>query len=100
MVRIDDGRWDSNFGKFVSNYGVTPLAEQLAIQPAAVYHWIRSATSPRPAIAADICELARARGIDLSLEDVYGHARKPRDRKTLGSDSCRSRRGATVRNGN
>jgi hypothetical protein len=81
-LKAEDRRWESPFARFVASYGVTALAARLSIDPSAVLHWVRGTTQPRTDIAFDICEFTRARGIDLSLEEIYGHSRKPRDWKT------------------
>jgi hypothetical protein len=74
-------QWQSPFARFVERYGVPPLAARLSVERSAVYHWIAGSHQPRAAIALQICELAREIGIDLSLEEVYRHATKPRDCK-------------------
>jgi DNA-binding XRE family transcriptional regulator len=77
MAKRDDRRWESSaFARFVRRYGVTSLAKKLDIQPPAIYHWIRGSTHPRVEIAHEICRLAAARGMRLSLDKVYGHVRK------------------------
>jgi hypothetical protein len=68
-------RWKSKFARFVSAYGVELLASSLDVRPSAIYHWIRGATSPRPAHAAIIQRLARERGgYRLTMDDIYGHS--------------------------
>lgn len=74
--------WATPFARFVGEFGVHSLAERLSIEPSAIYHWIRGATSPRPAIAFELCELAREISMPLSFEEVYRHSMKPRDCKT------------------
>jgi hypothetical protein len=66
------GEW-STFERFVRSYGVDLLAERLAIQPSAVYHWLRGANAPRHTIATKIRLLARRRHVQLSLDQIYQH---------------------------
>jgi hypothetical protein len=72
-------RWKSKFARFVSAYGVEL---RLDVRPSAIYHWIRGATSPRPAHAAIIQRFARERGYRLTMDDIYGHSRAVRADKT------------------
>jgi hypothetical protein len=71
--QIPEVLWESKFARFVRSYGVDPLAARLAIQPSAIYHWIRGATAPRPAHAGLIQRLARQRGVVLTLDQIYWH---------------------------
>lgn len=81
-ARRRDGRmWDSPFARFVDSCGVLALAARLGIDPSAVSHWIAGRNQPRASVAFQICELAKESGIPLSFEEVYSHARKPRDAK-------------------
>lgn len=73
MKQINERYWKSKFARFVKTYGVDELAVQLDVLPSAVYHWIRGATTPRPAHAAIIQRLARERGSRLTMDQIYGH---------------------------
>jgi len=75
MQRAKDGRWDSKFGQFVSEFGVDELARRLDINSSAVNHWLRGSTSPHPANAMKIQTLAKQRGVALSLDEIYQHFR-------------------------
>jgi hypothetical protein len=66
-------RWKSKFARFIKSYGVGSLAVKLDVRPSAIYHWIRGATSPRPAHAEIIQRLARERGSRLTMDEIYGH---------------------------
>lgn len=66
----------TKFDSFVREYGVERLAGRLNVNPSAVYHWLRGATSPHPANAIKIQRLARKRGIVLSLDEIYQHFRE------------------------
>jgi hypothetical protein len=57
MRRIVTRRWKSNFARFIRSYGVELLALEIEVHPSAIYHWIRGATTPRPAYAEVINEL-------------------------------------------
>jgi hypothetical protein len=61
------------FDHFVREFGVEELARRLAVNPSAIYHWLRGSTSPHPANALKIQVLARRRGITLTLDDIYQH---------------------------
>lgn len=63
----------TKFDKFVRDFGVTELSRRLGVQPSAVWHWIDGSTSPHPANAIMIQELARERGVSLTLEEIYQH---------------------------
>jgi hypothetical protein len=78
MSRLIRSRWKSNFARFVHSYGVDLLALELEVDPSAIYHWIRGATTPRPAYAELIRRIARKRGITLSMDEIYGHSREVR----------------------
>jgi len=71
-------RWKSQFARFVGAYGVELLAVELDVSPSAIYHWIRGATTPRPAHAGVIQHLARKGGTRLTMDEVYGHSRSVR----------------------
>jgi hypothetical protein len=71
-------RWKSKFARFIQAYGVESLALELGVRSSAIYHWIRGATTPRPAHAEIIQRLARERGSRLSLDEIYGHSRAVR----------------------
>lgn len=73
MSRRESNRWNTQFGDFVLNYGVTHLATELEIQPGAIYQWVRGITTPRPAYAAAVRDLAHESGFRLSLDEIYGH---------------------------
>jgi hypothetical protein len=75
----------SKFEKFVRNYGVDLLASQLGLQPSSIYHWLRGSTSPHPDNAIEIQRLARSRGIVLELEEIYGHVREVRSKRSAAS---------------
>lgn len=63
-------RKTANFEQFVRDFGVEELARHLAINPSAIYHWLRGATSPRISKARKIQRLAKKRGVNLSLEEI------------------------------
>lgn len=50
--------WKSKFARFIQDYGVESLTIELDVRRSAVYHWIRAATTPRPAQAEIIQRLA------------------------------------------
>lgn len=50
----------------------------LDVRPSAIYHWIRAATTPRPANAEIIQRLARERGFRLTMDEIYSHSRTVR----------------------
>lgn len=71
-------RRKTKFGRFITSYGVASLANDLRIDPAAIYHWIRGATAPRRTHAEIIQRLARERGSRLTMDEIYQHARAVR----------------------
>lgn len=66
----------TKFDRFVRDFGVEALAQRLDVNPSAIYHWLRGATSPHPANALKIQKLAKQRGIALSLDEIYQHFRE------------------------
>lgn len=75
LLRATDERWESNFGRFVLEFGATSLAGRLKVHRSAVYQWIRGAAAPEPGTAVAIRDLARAKGFTVSLEDIYTQVR-------------------------
>jgi hypothetical protein len=67
-------RWESKFARFVGTYGAKQLASELRIDPAAIYHWVRGVSRPKPEHAASIQRVAREQGMRLTLDDIYGHS--------------------------
>jgi hypothetical protein len=67
--------WKSKFARFIQSYGVEVLALNLDVHPTAIYHWVRGATTPRPACAEVIQRLARESGFTLTMDDIYAHSR-------------------------
>lgn len=82
MCRIVRRRWKSKFARFIQSYGVESLAIQLDVRPSAIYHWIRAATTPRPAHGEIIQRLARERGFRLTMDEIYRHSRTVRADET------------------
>ena len=73
MSRRISSRWESQFGRFLLAYGVHRLATELEIGDGAVYQWVRGFTSPRPAYAAAVRDIAQESGFELTLDEIYGH---------------------------
>ena len=61
--------------QFVREFGVEDLARRLGIHSSAIWHWIDGSTSPHPSNAIKIQTLAKERGVDLSLEEIFQHSR-------------------------
>jgi hypothetical protein len=78
MRRIVRRRWKSKFARFIHSYGVASLAVELDVRPTAIYHWIRGASTPRPAHAEVIQRIASERGCRLTMEEIYGHCHRIR----------------------
>ena len=68
-------RWETEFGRWVADYGVLRIVKALADDPdlrvtnQAVYEWLQG-HAPRPARAMALVELSEGR---LTLETIYGH---------------------------
>lgn len=76
----------TKFDSFVREFGVEELARRLGVNPSAIYHWLRGATSPHPSNAIRIQALAKQRGVTLSLDEIYQHFREVHsDRYTTSS---------------
>lgn len=73
-------RWETEFGRWVSDFGVSSTVKALAHDPdlrvtnQAVYEWLQG-YAPRPARAMALVELSGGR---LSLEAIYQHGREIR----------------------
>ena len=68
-------RWNSHFGRWVSDFGagrlVTALQERgEPIHIRTPYRWISGRSSPRHPVALKIVELS---GGEVSLDDIYRH---------------------------
>lgn len=95
MARIVTWRWKSKFARFIHDYGVESLALALDVRPSAIYHWIRGATTPRPAHAEITQRLASESGSVLTMDEIYRHTREVRAdfRRRIQSSDGSSREG-------
>jgi len=66
----------TKFDLFVREYGAEELARGLGIHSSAVWHWISGSNSIHGSNAIKIQMLAKERGIDLSLDDIFQHFRE------------------------
>jgi len=73
-------RWETDFGRWVSDVGVPSIVSALAKDPDlrvtnhAVYHWLKG-FAPRPDRAMALVELSGGR---ISLETIYRHCHEVR----------------------
>lgn len=73
-------RWQTEFGRWVSDFGVSRIVSTLARDPdlritnQTVYEWLQG-HAPRPARAMALVEMS---GGHLSLEAIYHHSREVR----------------------
>jgi transcriptional regulator with XRE-family HTH domain len=65
----------TKFERFVRDFGVENLAQRLNVESSAVYHWLSAANKIRPDNADKIKRLAKRRGVDLSIDEIYAHFR-------------------------
>ena len=76
----DPARWETEFGRWVADFGVPQIVRALAQDPdlrvtnQAVYEWLQG-HPPRPARAVALVELPGGR---LTLEVIYEHSREIR----------------------
>jgi DNA-binding XRE family transcriptional regulator len=63
--------WAGRFGSFVSRYRVELLADEVGVDPASVYRWLRGDSAPSVPAAFAIVQVARRVGTTLTLEDIY-----------------------------
>ncbi len=83
----DPSRWETEFGRWVGDFGVSRIVEALAHDPnlrvtnQAVYEWLQG-HAPRPARAMALVELSGGR---LTLEAIYGHGREIRRSQSLAA---------------
>lgn len=79
-------RWDTEFGRWVADFGVPRIVAGLADDPdlrvtnQAVYEWLQG-HAPQPARAMALVEMSQGR---LTLEAIYQHGRQMRQ---TGSDA-------------
>jgi len=76
--RSNDSRWQTKFGRFVSDFGADALAARLLVKDSAVYQWVSGATTPRPERALQIQSLAERADLCLSVSDIYEQRRAKR----------------------
>ena len=78
--RRDPSPWETEFGRWVSDFGASRIVEALANDPSlrvtnqAVHEWLQGHT-PCPARATALVELSGGR---LTLEAIYDHGREIR----------------------
>lgn len=69
-------RWESRFGTFINEFGISPLAQALDIHRTSIFHWMSGDTQPKPQHACAMQILASERGFSLSLDDIYSGPRQ------------------------
>lgn len=78
--RRDPMRWQTEFGRWVGDFGVSRIVSALAPDPAlritnqTVYEWLQG-HAPQPSRAIALVQLSGGR---LTLEAIYGHGRAVR----------------------
>ena len=83
----DPARWETEFGRWVGDFGVPRIVKALARDPdlrvtnQAVYEWLQG-HPPRPARAMALVELSGGR---LTLEAIYEHGREMRQSQGTAS---------------
>ena len=76
----DPDRWQTEFGRWVADFGVPHIVAGLAHDPnlritnQTVYEWLQG-HAPQPARAMALVEMSQGR---LTLEAIYQHSRKVR----------------------
>lgn len=76
----DPNRWQTEFGRWVADFGVPRIVAGLAHDPAlrvtnqTVYEWLQG-HAPQPARAMALVEMSQGR---LSLEAIYQHGQQMR----------------------
>jgi len=79
-------RWQTEFGQWVSDFGVPRIVAALARDPdlrvtnQTVYEWLQG-HAPRPTRAMALVEMSGGR---LTLEAIYDHGRQMRSRESTG----------------
>lgn len=74
----DPNRWQTEFGRWVADFGVPRIVAGLAHDPAlrvtnqTVYEWLQG-HAPQPARAMALVEMSQGR---LTLEAIYEHSRQ------------------------
>jgi hypothetical protein len=92
-------RWETDFGRWVSETGVPRIVAALARDPDlrvtnnTVYHWLRG-HAPRPERAKALVELSGGR---LTLEAIYDHGRQVRKAVAVPQRPAATKVGPTSR---
>lgn len=77
--RSKNKRWgNSKFARFVQNFGVEELANELGVHPTAVYHWMGRRNRPHSLKFVSINQIARRRGVTLSIAEILRYFRDVR----------------------
>lgn len=63
-----DKRWKSDFGKWVSAFGVDSLAAALQVNRQSIYHWVSGRTFPTVLNAKKIVALSEEK---ISMQKIY-----------------------------
>jgi hypothetical protein len=69
--RPREREWPGKLGAWVREYTISRLASELEVDPVQVGRWARGDWRPSITRAIAVCELARAAGCDLRLEDFF-----------------------------
>jgi hypothetical protein len=72
-LRREPRRWRTQFGRWVTSYGVSRLAVELSgaghpVTRHAIYQWVAGVTAPRPGRALAIVQLSRG---EVAMGDIY-----------------------------
>ena len=74
--RSKNKRWgNSKFAQFVQNFGVEKLANELGVDPSAIYHWMVLRYRPHALKVISINQIAKRRGVTLPVGEILRHSR-------------------------
>lgn len=70
---MEEERWCTPFGRWIQDFGVGQVSEEIGVSRNAVYEWVAGRAKPRPENAETMAELSRGR---LTIADIYRHRRE------------------------
>lgn len=79
----------TKFDQFVRGFGVEELARRLGIHETAIYHWLSGRSIPDPKNLLKVQRLAKRRGVELSLDEIYRQFHGVREDSSLKPQPAR-----------
>jgi hypothetical protein len=71
--RWNKAKWTTRFGKFLREFGVPSIANDLGISKSTLYHYLDGKVEPRRTMIQKIVISAKSRQFHLTLRDLNQH---------------------------